>query len=64
MTATTSIPFQNPGDVCLSCLPFWSFQKLPGKVMIAIAKETEHHHIPIHVCPFCDGQTILRLNGC
>lgn len=63
MTEQQVSPFPKAGDICQSCKPFWDHQELPPKVIISVAKVTENYSLPIEVCPWCDGDTILKLNG-
>lgn len=53
-----------PGDICQSCLPFWeSRNRSHGIRLIALdSKTTDQKQIPIVVCPWCDGEPIVRMN--
>jgi hypothetical protein len=60
-------PFQQEGEVCWSCEPFWEEEKLGPKRMVAVRNAkgdiitTRNHNIEIVVCPHCDGDLILKL---
>ncbi len=55
------------GDYCHSCDKFWAHQGLEFKRMMTVMTTdgkpmtTEAKHIPIIVCPHCDGTPIFTL---
>lgn len=73
MTETTfalpdPLPFQEAGEVCLSCNAIWEHHDPPkaSKIMVAIelgdgTPVTTDYGIPIVICPWCDGDPILQL---
>lgn len=58
---------QDAGSVCKDCYKFWAHQKLEPKRMVHVFHEdgrileTDNKKIPIIVCPWCDGDFILKL---
>jgi hypothetical protein len=55
------------GTTCEACKPFWTAQKLDPKLLVQVFHAdgrpmlTEKKQIPIVVCPYCDGDLILKL---
>lgn len=59
-------PFQKEGEVCWSCQPFWDEEKSPPQHMVAVRNAqgdiitTRNHDIEIVICPYCDGDLVLK----
>lgn len=52
-----------PGDVCRSCMPFWTSRgKDPQRLIAVDSKVTDKKQIPVVICPWCDGDRILGMN--
>jgi hypothetical protein len=55
------------GSLCASCYKFWAHQGLEPKRMVTVVHDdgrpmhTDAKHIPIVICPHCDGDIILKL---
>lgn len=55
-------------SLCYSCYKFWTHQGLDPKRMVHVFQDdgrvmvTEVKKIPIIVCPWCDGDVILKLS--
>jgi hypothetical protein len=56
--------FANPGDECDSCREFWTNRQPPQspRVLVDLGVKTDYG-ISVIVCPWCDGEPILKNNG-
>jgi hypothetical protein len=62
------VKVQDSGGFCQDCYVFWTHQSLEPKRLVQVFYEdgkpmlTEKKQIPIVVCPYCDGDVILKLH--
>jgi hypothetical protein len=67
MSAGAKKPLPQAGEVCSSCEPFWTSQKMGPKYLVHVFDPEGNplktdSGIEIIVCPHCDGDLILRLD--
>lgn len=55
------------GEICESCRKFWESQNLQPKYLVHVFNSegveirTDNEQLEIIVCPYCDGDLILKL---
>jgi hypothetical protein len=57
---TTRDNFQKAGEVCETCKDFWKSQSRAPKKLVALPSVTQVYHSEVAVCPYCDGEPIVR----